>query len=62
MLEMTACCACLLLHLLSKARVDALQSARGGRLDYAVLNCAAQTSSAAAQELLESNLVKRGSR
>ncbi|WIA37814.1 hypothetical protein OEZ86_014676 [Tetradesmus obliquus] len=45
-----------------KARVDALHTVRGGRLDYAVLNCCAQTSSAAAQELLESNLVKRGSR
>jgi hypothetical protein len=45
-----------------QARVDALQSAGNGRLDYAVLNCSAQTSSAAAQELLESNLVKLGSR
>lgn len=47
---------------LLQARVDALHTVRGGRLDYAVLNCCAQTSSAAAQELLESNLVKRGSR
>jgi hypothetical protein len=50
-----------MLHLL-QARVDALQAARGGSVDYAVLNCSAQTSSAAAQQLLESNLVKRGSR
>lgn len=47
---------------LLQARVDALHTVRGGRLDYAVLNCSAQTSSAAAQELLESNLVKSGSR
>jgi hypothetical protein len=39
-----------------------LRASLGGKLEYAVLNCCAFTSSAAAQQLLESCLVKRGHR
>lgn len=50
--------ACLLLQ----ERVEALRAQLGGRLESAVLNCCAFTSSVAAQQLLESALVKRGHR
>lgn len=43
-------------------RIEALRGQLGGKLESAVLNCCAFTSSATAQQLLESNLVKRGHR
>lgn len=43
-------------------RIDTLRAELGGNLESAVLNCCAFTRSAAAQQLLESNLVKRGHR
>lgn len=51
----SCCCA-------MQERIEALRGQLSGRLESAVLNCCAFTSSAAAQQLLESNLVKRGHR
>lgn len=43
-------------------RIEAIRSQLGGKLESAVLNCCAFTSSATAQQLLEASLVKRGHR
>jgi hypothetical protein len=57
-------CLPLLLLLLSSLQesIEVLRARLGGKLESAVLNCCAFTTSAAAQQLVESCLVKRGHR